>query len=219
MRDRVPIRFVLAAFLCCAYGRAEIIDRIAVSVGNRVITTSDLDREIRVTAFLNGVKPDFTAANKRATAERLVEQKLIRNELESSRYPTPTPAEVEPELEKFQKKYFKSDDEYRRMLTEYGITDADVRAELLWQRTLLLFIEVRFRPAVQVTDQEMEEYFEQNVAPAARAAHPGQAPSLEDYRNEIEQKLSGQRVDQEIDRWLQQVRRRTEIVFHPEAFQ
>ena len=31
--------------------RGEIIDRIAASVGNRVITASDLDRQIRVAAF------------------------------------------------------------------------------------------------------------------------------------------------------------------------
>ncbi|MEI9976953.1 MAG: hypothetical protein WDO73_35815 [Ignavibacteriota bacterium] len=47
---------------------AEIIDRIAVSVGNQAITTSDVDREIRVTAFLNRSEPDFTPAGRRATA-------------------------------------------------------------------------------------------------------------------------------------------------------
>ena len=199
--------------------RADIIDRIAVSVGNRVITTSDLDREIRVTAFLNGVKPDFTPAGKRATADRMVEQRIIRNELETSRYPVPAASEVAPELEQFQKKYFHSDEEYRNALASYGITDDDVRAELLWQRTLLLFIDVRFRPGVQVTNQELQDYFDRTVAPAARAAHPGQPLSIEDYRSDIERKLVGEKVDQDIDRWLQQVRQRTEIVFHPEAFQ
>jgi peptidyl-prolyl cis-trans isomerase SurA len=199
--------------------RADIIDRIAVSVGNRVITTSDLDRELRVTAFLNGVKPDFTPAGKRATAERMVEQRIIRNELETSRYPIPAASEVAPELEQFQKKYFHSNEEYRNALYSCGITDDDVKAELLWQRTLLLFIDVRFRPGVQVTNQELQDYFDQTVAPAARAAHPGQPLSIEDYRSEIEQKLVGEKVDRDIDRWLQQVRQRTEIVFHPEAFQ
>jgi hypothetical protein len=199
--------------------RADIIDRIAVSVGNRVITTSDLDREIRVTAFLNGVKPDFTPANKRATAERMVDQRLIRNELETSRYPVPAAAEVIPEFEQFKKKYFRDEEEYRRTLAGDGITEDDIKAELLWQRTLLLLIDVRFRPGAQVTEQEVRDYFDRTVAPAARAAHPGQAPSMEEYRGEIEQKLIGEKVDQETDLWLQQARKRTEIVFHPEAFQ
>lgn len=219
MKNLGPFRLLLAAAILPLPVSADIIDRIAVSVGNRVITTSDLDREIRVTAFLNGTEPDFTPAAKRATAERMVEQKIVRNELETSRYPVPTASEVEPELEQFQKKYFQGDEDYRRALAGYGIAEEDVKAELLWQRTLLLFIEVRFRPGVQVTEQEMQDYFDKTVAPAARAAHPTQTPSLEDYRGEMEQKLIGQRVDQDADRWLQQVRKSTEIVFHPEAFQ
>jgi len=198
---------------------ATVIDRIAVSVGNRVITTSDLDREIRVTAFLNGARPDFSPANKRATAERMVEQRLIRNELETARYPVPAAPEVEPELAQFKKNYFHSDEEYRRALSEDGITEDDLKAELLWQRTLLLFIDVRFRPGVQVSEQEVQDYFRKTVAPAARQANPGQTPSLAQYRDEIEQKLAGDKVDQELDAWLQAARRRTQIVFHPEAFQ
>jgi len=197
--------------------RAEIIDRIAASVGNRVITTSDLDREIRVSALLNGVAPDLSPTAKHDTLERLIEQKLVRNELESARYPSPTPAEVEPELAQFKKKFFKDDAAYQQALTAAGITEKDVRDELLWQRSLLLFIEVRFRPGVQVTDQEIQDYFDQTVAPAARLAHPGQPVKLEDYRDQIEEKLIGQKVDAEMDRWMAAARKRNQIVYHPEA--
>jgi len=195
---------------------ADIIDRIAVSVGNRVITTSDLDREIRVTAFLNGSKPDLSPANKRATAQRMVEQTLIRRELEVSRYPVPTAAEVEPVLETFRRQNFKSDAEFRKALADAGITEQDVKDELLWQRALLLFIDVRFRPGVQISEQEIQNYFNNVVA---LTAQPGQRLSLEDYRASIVEKLAGQRVDQELDTWLKEARRRTEIVFHEEAFQ
>ena len=196
---------------------ADIIDRIAVSVGNRVIAVSDIDREIRVTSFLNSVPPDFSSTAKHETAQRMIEQKLIRRELETSRYPTPAPSEVEPILADFKTKQFKSDADYHAALTALGITEQDVKDELLWQRTLLRFIEVRFRPAVQVTDQEIQEYFDKTVAPAARAAHPEQSVSLEDYRRQIEDTLSGQRVDRDVDAWLQEARKRNEIVIHEEA--
>lgn len=198
---------------------ADIIDRIAVSVGNHVITASDLDREIRVTAFLNGVKPDFTPAAKRATAGRMVEQALVRNELENSRYPTPAPSEIDPVLTQFKKDRFPSEADFQRSLAEYGITEQDVRDELLWQRTLLSFLDVRFRPAVQVSDKEIQDYFEKNIKPAAQAAHPGQTASLDDYRDQIESTLTAQREDQEMSRWLDQAKKRTQIVYHQEAFQ
>src|ERR1017187_6822016 len=92
--DRQSHRFLAVALLAVTLpARAEIIDRIAVSVGNRVIAESDLHREIRVAAFLDGVQPDFSPAGRRATAERMVEQVLIRRELEISRYPIPSAAE------------------------------------------------------------------------------------------------------------------------------
>ena len=189
----------------------DIIDRIAVSVGSHVVTTSDLDREIRVTAFLNDAKPDFTPAGKRATAGRMVEQTLVRTELETSRYPTPAPSEVEPILAQLKKQRFPSDAGFQRALAEYGITEQDVLDELLWQRTLLSFLDVRFRPSVQVTDKEIQDYFEKTVKAAAQ--------SLDDYRDQIEAALTGQREDQEMISWLDQAKKRTEIVYHDEALQ
>ena len=197
--------------------RGEIIDRIAASVGNRVITASDLDRELRVAAFQDGLKPDFSPARKRATAEAMIEQKLIRTELANSRYPLPDPAELAPAIEQFKKAHFKDDPQYRATLAEYGIAEEDFKELLLWQRTLLLFIQVRFETGVQLGAQDVEEYFTKTVKPAAEAAHPGQPVSLEDYRDQIERKLTGQRADQQMDIWLRDVRRRTNVVLHEEV--
>jgi len=199
--------------------RAEIIDRIAVSVGNQAITTSQLDREIRVTAFLNRSKPDFSATARRATAERMVEQKLVLRELENSRYPAPSESEVEPILDKFKKDNFPADEDYRSALAASGITQQDLLDSELWQRRLLLFIDVRFGSGVQVSDQEIEDYFTRVVQPAALSAHPGQPATLDDYREQIETKLKGEQVDREMSTWLANARQRTEVVFHPEAFE
>ncbi len=189
-----------------------------MSVGAQVITTSDIDREIRVLAFLQGSKPDFSVANRRSTADRMVEQKLIRHEMESSRYPLPKPSQVDAVVAQLMKKY-PDPAAYEDALRGYQISDAAIRNELLWQRTLLLFVDDRFRPAVQVTDQEVKTYFEQVVAPAARAAHPGQAVTLDEYRDQIERTLTGQRTDEETDRWLKEARGRTAVIYHEEAFQ
>ena len=215
-------RFVLPVWLAAAAlmtGRAEIIDRVAVSVGNSAIAASDLDREIRITAFLNGVTPDFSVRSKRATADRMVEQKLIQRELELGRYPEPEPAAVDSELADFRQMHFKTEAEFQRALTEAAITEKEVREELVWQLKLLRFVEVRFRPSVQISEQEIQDYFEKTVRPVAQAAHPGQAVTLDDYRDDIEETLAGQRADQELDKWLKETRQRSEIIFHDEVFQ
>ncbi len=210
MRVRSTSRLLLtllAALGWTAPAPAEIIDRIAISVGKNVITTTDIDREIRTTAFLNGSQPDFSPAAKRATAERLIEQKLILREIELSQYPVPDPSAIAPLSANARKP------------ADYGLSEEEIRDALLWQLTLLRFIESRFRPGVQVTDQEVRDYFEKVVKPAAEAAHPAEPVRLSDYRERIEDTLTGRRADQELDKWLADVRQRTEIVFHEEAFQ
>ncbi len=207
-------------FICgqIVFARADIIDRIAVSVGSRVITVSDIEREIRVTAFLDGTRPDLSPAGKRATAEKMIEQRLIQRELDTSHYPLPDPAEVEPILADFNARHFKDDQDYRRTLSGYGINEQDVKDELLWARRLMRFIGIRFRPGVRVSDQAIQKYFDETVAPAARAAHPGDPVALEDYRDQIEEKLAGDLADAEMNTWLTEARKRNEIVFHEEVF-
>jgi hypothetical protein len=203
---------------CAALGRAEIIDRVAVSVGNRVITQSDLVREIRVTAFLNGTEPDLGGAGKRKTAARMVDQRLVRRELELSRYPEPAPAEAEPAFEKLKAERFSGREEaLRAALAGYGISEQDLKDELLWQLTFLRFVDVRFRPGVQLSTAEIRDYFDRVVRPAAEAAQPGRRVTLAQFRDQIEQTLTGQRVDRELNAWLEEARRRTPVEYREEA--
>jgi hypothetical protein len=198
---------------------AEIIDRIAMSIGNLVVTTSDIDRDIRVVSFLNGVKPDFRAEARRMAADRLIEQKLVQRELEATRYKPPTPEEVEPAFQRFRKDFYADEQRYRAALAEHGITEADLRSALLWQRALLLFVNERFRPGIQLSPLEIQEYFDKEYAPAARAANPGQAVRLEDHRGQVEEALLDRHVSEELDRWIGEAKRRDPLMVHTEAFQ
>ncbi len=85
-------RFLCPVFLVSlhqSFCSAEIIDRIVITVGNQVITQSQVDDEIRVTAFLNHEKVDLSAAARKQAASRLIEQALIKREMDLSRYPLP----------------------------------------------------------------------------------------------------------------------------------
>jgi hypothetical protein len=183
--------------------QAEIIDRIAVSVGNRVITQSDLERQIRVIAFQNGKEPDFSAANKHAVAEQMIQQKLIQTEIENSRYPSPSPADLAPAIEEFKKDHFPDEAGYQQALAAAHITEQDLLDVLVWERTLLNFIEIRFESGVLASNQEIADYARDNkVTPA-----------------EAERSLVATRADQQVDEWLRTTRRRTPVIMHEEALQ
>ena len=132
---------------------AEIIDRIVVSIGSQVITASEIRRELQMTAFLNGEEPDFGADARRKAVERLIEQKLIRKEMEVGRYPGPSAADTEPLLQQIREQRFKSNEEYLQALAKYGISEPDLKAQLLWQLTVLRFVEFRFRVPGETTGQ------------------------------------------------------------------
>jgi hypothetical protein len=201
----------LAAFLLVVFAaRAEIIDRIAVTVDNRVITESEIMRQIRITAFLNNENPDFSVANKRSTADRLVEQILIRRELESTRYAAPG-ANSSTAYQELKQKYAAG--AYEKALAKYQITDRDVQEALQWQAVLLDFIDVRFRPGIQLPEADVEDYYRLQAA-----QNPGKLPSFEEARESIESILTARLVDNAVDRWLGQARTQTRIRYTQEVF-
>jgi hypothetical protein len=193
----------------------EIIDRIAVTINNGVITESEILRQIRITAFLEGEKPDFNAESKRRTADRLVEQALIRREIETSGYIT-SPASSKALYDQVRQRY-KDGSAYARALKEYGISDEDIKQAIEWQLTLLEFVSVRFRPGIQLTEADLKDYYDTEIAPKNAAS--GEKVSFEDAREKIEDILTQQRVDNALDRWLGQVRTQTRIRYRREVFQ
>ncbi|MEJ7606781.1 MAG: hypothetical protein WKF37_11065 [Bryobacteraceae bacterium] len=207
--------FIFAATL--AYPAAEVIDRISVSIGNNnVITESELYRQIRLTALLNEQKPDLSAQAKRATADRLVEQILIRRELDLSRYIGANDKSSVALYEQF-KKRFKNEAAYASALNEYEITDEDVREAFAWQSTLLDFIEMRFRPGIQISELDIRDYYENTLLPELPKSEP--KPPLEAVHSRIEEILTGQRVDNSLDRWLGNQRTQTRVRYRREVFQ
>jgi peptidyl-prolyl cis-trans isomerase SurA len=218
MRCSMACGIWLAAISTAAAAQTAMLDRIAVSVGNYAITEQDIDREIRLAAFENSAKPDFSPANRRKTAERMVDQRLVHSELELSRYLLPSSVEVNAALEEIKHRYL-DDATYRRSLAEYSLTEDDLKEWLVWQATLVHFIDLRFRPGIQITDQQIDEYFNAHLRPLLAKSHPGQSLSAADYRDMIESTLTAESANQQVDQWLQQTRRRTRITYHDEVFQ
>ncbi len=200
----------------------EIVDRIAATVGYSVITEGEILRQIRLTAFQNGEPPDFSPGSKRQTAEKLVEQILVRKEIEANKYALPESSKAGAMLAAI-KARFPNDAAYQKALNEYRITEADLKQQLQWQATLLSFIEVRFRPGIQVPDQEIRSYYEQHLLPEWKNAHRDTSnlapPTLQESRDAIENILADQRADQALDRWLGQSRTQTQILYRNEVFQ
>jgi hypothetical protein len=213
------MRTLVLLSLVASLARPEIIDRIAVTLDNQVITESEILREIRLTDFLNGepLAPDATA--KRQAADRLVEQKLIRKEIELGHYAAPPPGDVEQMLKQVQTQRFRGLQEYTQALKEYGITEDDVRAHLLWQATLLRFIDVRFRPAIQISDDEIRKYYDQELPALEKQTGRDRKINLDELREKIHARLTDERIDKQMDEWLVESKKRVRLNYRAEVLQ
>jgi len=193
---------------------SEIIDRIAISVGNQVITKAQIDEEVRLTAFLNGGQLDVSAEERKKAADRLIEQTLVKRDMEFSHYPIPDASEAEPVLKTLKANY-PSDAQYKQALDRYGITEEALKHRLWRQTTLLRFIDFRFRPGILVPDKDIRDYYDQEVVKWKQQGRQ-QIPAFEDSREKIAELLTDQRIDQAIDKWLADTRKLVAVRDHDE---
>ena len=202
------------ALLVAALLHAVILDRVAVSVGTHVITESQLTEEIKLDSFLNMEPAKFTVAAKRAAADRLVDQKLIDKEMQMGQYPAAPVEEASAMIDKLLNTRARGKEEFDAQLKSAGITLTELQNHLLWGLTLTRFVDLRFRPAVQVTRRDVENYYSDKYLPTAG----NQKPKLEDVREQIEKMLMAERSDEQLDAWLKDTRLHTVIVYAPEVF-
>lgn len=198
--------------LCLAMtASADIIDRLAITMGRDVITELQLDEELRVAAFLNRQPIVRDLNTRRAAAGRLVEQLIVTREMEVSRYPLPDEQDLNKYFDQIRSE-FSDSVEFNQALARYGLTEGTLRNHLALQLTTLRFIEFRFQPEVDVSDVEIQTAYGHEIA-TWKTAHSGAPPSLEASRESIRKALLEQRIDRALDAWLEDRRKRLHIVY------
>jgi hypothetical protein len=210
-------RVILILGLAFQLQAAVVIDRIAVVVGKHVIKASDVDRDLRVTEFQNRTPLDLSAAAKRKSAERLIDQSVIRDEIATGGYDRAGDAEAEAMLGQIRReRYAGSPVRMRQELGRYGLSEQDLREELLWQLTVLRFIDERFSPAVLVADQDVRDYYNQHLTQLKRE-YPRDY-SFTALESKIRGVLQGQEVNKQFEAWLDEARKNQRIEYKQEAF-
>jgi peptidyl-prolyl cis-trans isomerase SurA len=206
----MPRRFVFVLLVAACVSYAVIIDRIAVVVGNAIIKDSDIDRDIRVTSLLNGQPVDLSQAKRKDAVTHLIDQVFIRNEIEVGSYAVATFQDADAQLDRLVKQRFRTQAAFQQALRQYGLTELDLRSQFKWQLTVLKFIDARFKPAVLISDDEIEKYYRQHAA-ALQRQYSGK--SLDDLREQIRDILTAEAVNQQFFAWLDDQRKNTKIQY------
>jgi hypothetical protein len=202
------LRISFALLLAGVLARTEIVDRIAIILDKRVVKNSDIELDLRVTAFLNQKPVSRTPAARKESAQRLIDQLFIRDEIAHGDSETAPVAEAQALLADLRKTRFNNDIAYQSALRSYGISEDDLKEKVLFQTTVLRFIDTRFKPGVFVTADEIKSYYD-----AHRQQYRG---TLEAARESIENTIEGERVNRALFDWLAGRRKEVRIVYREE---
>jgi len=203
---------IAAAFLVLAAFSArpprspaqEMVDRIVAKIESDIILMSNIRELSRYQTFLDG-----TSQSDEEILNRLIDQWIVRNEASAARFPQPSEEDVDRSIERL-KRSFASEEAYETRKKQTGLTDEEIRRFTRAQLYLSNYLDSRFRPVVQIKEDEIEEFYKSRVIP--RAESRGQTPpALENARDFIQEALVQRAINDQADRWLKESRTRVRV--------
>jgi hypothetical protein len=187
---------------------AQVIDRIIATVNGHVILQSDWDEALCYEALLtNRNLSQFSADDRRAVLDRLVDQELLREQMKSADFNHATDAEVATQVSDARKQYPQaaSDDGWRNLLAQYHLTEKDLVAHVRQQIDVMRLIDARLRPTVQIDSKSIEAYYRDQFVPKLKQAGASEVP-LAEVSSRIRELLTQQKVSELLVSWLQNLR-------------
>jgi parvulin-like peptidyl-prolyl isomerase len=210
MRLRFQIVLMLAIATACS---AQVVDRMVAVVNKRVILESELDQEVRL-EFLMAGKPLEQAkqADRMATLDRLIDRSLLDQQAVRSEMLDPEPGELADKVVEIRHQLpgAQTDEGWRKILNDYGLTQQDMEENLKSQMRILRLIDLRFRGLVRVDRSAIEAYYNEKLVPQLKAQGAA-APPLNDVSSKIEQILVEQGIDDMLARWMDTLRGQAHI--------
>jgi hypothetical protein len=191
--------------LTAEYTRSqELLDQIAARVESDIILLSEVRTLGKYQMLVDG-----KTESDGAILDRLIDQWIVRNEADTARFPHPTDVEIAHGVEHLQAS-FASPEEYQARRKQSGLNDKEIARMLADQLYLSNYLDSRFRPAVLVTPQQVEDFYQQAVLPRAKA-HNQVPPPLDASREYIQEALVQRGINEQADVWLKESRGRLHV--------
>lgn len=205
---------ILACALLAAPAQAEIVDRIAAVVDRDVIAMSEVVLQARLAALIDEKPLKLDAETLTQATDRLVDQALVRREIALGSYQAGGGGGAPQLLASLKARLRRP---LPQLLTEYRVTEEELTEHLAWILTLSRFIDLRFRPGIQISPEELRDHYEGSFLPAWRREKTDPPPDLEGARDAVEAELTTQRLEQATERWLNQGRAQVTLEIREQA--
>ena len=188
----------------------QVVDRIVARVEEDIVTLSEVRELGQYQQLIEG-----RAEDERKLLDRLIDQWILTREAAAARFVGPSEADVNRALAALEKA-FDSPEAYRVRLKALGLSAQAVRRLVASQLYLERYLDYRFRPAAQHSQEDIEKYYREQLAPQL-AARGQAAPPLDSVAEQIRELLTQREISDRAEKWLDEARARTRIEIYGEG--
>ena len=184
---------------------AQSLDRILAVVSGHVIMLSD----IRAFLELGLIDVDPTAADAEQVAlERLIERRLVLDEVDRYRVPPPPPAQIERGVAELRLRSSRPD-AFTATLDRLGLATDDLRQILGDEARREAYLVERFGGSSELTERQLREYYEER---ASELTLDGRPLTFDEARGALREQLVDERRRALVADWVEGLLRRGQVV-------
>jgi hypothetical protein len=187
---------------------AALRDRVVAVVDGDPLLESDLDR-----AIVLGGAPRPAGENERERRRRvldgLIEERLRFHEVERYGFEQVPVEMIAKQVEAIRAR-FPSEDAFRQRLQQLGMPLSGLEQLVARQLQVMVYVDELLGARVFVGLEEIEAYYQRTLVPRLRAEGKP-APPLDEVREQIREVLRQQRLNEELQHWTTELRRRADV--------
>ncbi len=205
--------FLLAALPAAGFGAAvgpvaRLLDRVVAVVDEDPILASDLERVIGL-GLVTARAGESADSLRRRVLDQLIEQRLRSHEIDRSGFVEVPVEEIELQIGEIRAR-FPDEAAFSLRLTELGMTRATLAQLVARQIAVLVYIDERLGPRVFVSLDDIRDYYLATLTPELEKRGE-KVPPLDDVREQIRAVLREQRLNVELARWSEELRRNFDV--------
>lgn len=180
------------------------VDGIAARIEGDIVTESQLNELAGFQKLVEG-----KAGSRADLLRELTDQWIVNAEAQPARFGRPKAEDVTQAFSDLEKR-FASPEAFQKAIVDAGLTETAVRRELELQIFLSRFLDYKFRPAAQVSESEIQDYYNGEFTKLAHARGE-KVPPLDDMHADIRRLLTEKIINQHAEKWLDETRPRLRV--------
>ena len=209
------VSLALLLFTATAVPANEMLDRLVAVLNGHVILLSECDEELQLEFLMAGRKlAEVGPGDRKAALDRLIDQELLRERMRATDFRPVTSEEVQKQMDSLKTDYLREHAgvSWELAVLKYHLSEKFLRVHVEAELEQLQFVDARFRPSIQVSSDEIEEYYRDQLVPKLP---PGDPVSLAEAIPKIREILVQEKINQGLASWLQTLRAQAQLKVLP----